>query len=58
MASIFGLPFDVRGDPAGAMRQVRRLPEATLGVKRSDTRLSGLLKNTPIEVIPIGRDDD
>jgi hypothetical protein len=54
----FGLPFDVRGDPAGSMREVGRLPEATLGTKRGDTRLTGLLKNTPIQVIPMRRDDD
>jgi len=47
----FGLPFDVTGDQVGSMREVRRLPEATLGTKRSDTRLTGLLKNTPITVI-------
>jgi hypothetical protein len=47
----FGLPFDMCGDPAGSMREVRRLPEATLGTKRGDTRLTGLLKDTPIEVI-------
>jgi hypothetical protein len=54
----FGLPFDVCGDPVGSMREVRRLPEATLGTKRGDTRLSGLLKDAPIRVISIGRDDD
>jgi hypothetical protein len=54
----FGLPFNVRGDPVGSVRAVRRLPEATLGTKRGDSRLTGLLKNTPIQVIPIGRDDD
>jgi hypothetical protein len=53
----FGLPFNVMGDPAGAMREVRRLPEATLGVKRGDTRLTGLLKNTPITVIRASHDD-
>jgi hypothetical protein len=53
----FGLPFDVRGDPAGAMQKVKRLPEATLGVKRGDTRLTGLLRNTPITVIRAGHDD-
>jgi len=54
----FGLPFDVRGDLAGEMQQVKRLPEAQLGTKRGDSGLTGLLKNTPIRVIPIGRDDD
>jgi hypothetical protein len=32
------------------MREVRRLPEATLGTKRGDTRLTGLLNDTPIKV--------
>jgi hypothetical protein len=40
----FGLPFDVCGDPAGSMREVRRLPEATLGRKRGDTRMTGLIR--------------
>jgi hypothetical protein len=43
----FGLPFDVRGDPVGSMRPVKRLAEATLDSKRGDIRLTGLLKNTP-----------
>jgi hypothetical protein len=43
----FGLPFGVAGDPAGAMRKVERLGEATLGSRRGDTRLTGLLKDTP-----------
>jgi hypothetical protein len=30
------------------MREVKRLGEASLGVKRGDTRLSGLLRNTEI----------
>jgi len=46
----FGLPFDVYGDPAGPMRKVSRLPEATLGMKSGDTRLTGLLNDTPIKV--------
>ena len=50
----FGLPFDVTGDPAGAMCEVRRLPEATLGVKRGDTRLTGLFRNTEIRTLPSG----
>jgi hypothetical protein len=35
-----------------------RRPEATLGMKGGDTRLTGLLENSPIRVIPTGRDDD
>src|SRR5580700_5314459 len=47
----FGLPFDVNGYQIGSMRGVRRLPEATLGTKRGDRRLTGLLKDTPLQVI-------
>jgi hypothetical protein len=46
----FGLSFDVCGDPAGPMRTVPRLPEAMLGTKSGDTRLTGLLNDTPIKV--------
>jgi hypothetical protein len=53
----FGLPFDVCGEPVGSIRPVKRLAEATLGMKRADTCLTGLLKNTPIRVITIGQDD-
>ena len=45
----FGFPFDINGNPAGPMQAVKRLGQATLGVKRGDTRLTGLLRNTPIE---------
>ena len=48
----FGLPFDVDGNRAGALREVLRLPEATLGVKGGDTRLTGLLRNTEIRTLP------
>jgi hypothetical protein len=41
----FGVPFDVTGNLIGPMRKVERVPEATLGTKRGDTRLTGLLKN-------------
>jgi hypothetical protein len=50
----FGLPFSVTGDPAGAMRKVERLGEATLGTRRGDTHLTGLLKNSSIRVIRAG----
>ena len=43
-ASDFGLPYNVSGDPVGGMQKVQRLYEATLGTKRGDTRLAGLLK--------------
>ena len=47
----FGLPFSVSGDRAGAMQKIERLGEATLGTKRGDTRLTGLLKNSQVQVI-------
>jgi len=53
----FGLPFSVTGDPAGAMQKVERLGQASLGTRRGDTRLTGLLKNSPIEVIRTGVDE-
>jgi hypothetical protein len=47
----FGIPFDLNGDCAGPMCAVQRLSQATLGTKRGDTRLTGLLKDAPIETI-------
>jgi hypothetical protein len=47
----FGLPFSITGDRAGAMQKIERLGEATLGTKRGDTRLTGLLKNSQVQVI-------
>jgi hypothetical protein len=47
----FGIPFDLNGNRAGPMRAVQRLSEATLGTKRGDTRLTGLLKDVPIKTI-------
>jgi hypothetical protein len=41
----FGLPFSITGDRTGAMQKIERLGKATLGTKRGDTRLTGLLKN-------------
>jgi hypothetical protein len=52
----FGLPFNIDGDPAGPMREIKRLGEATLGTKRGDTRLTGLLKDAPIQVVPASHD--
>jgi len=49
----FGIPFDVNGDRAGPMCVVQRLSEATLGTKRGDTRLTGLLKDAPIQTIRV-----
>ena len=53
----FGLPFTITGDRAGAMQKVERLGQATLGTRRGDTRLTGLLKGSPIEVIRTGEDE-
>jgi hypothetical protein len=50
----FGLPYSVTGDPAGGMQKVDRLGEATLGTRHGGTRLTGLLKDVPIRVIPSG----
>jgi hypothetical protein len=44
----FGLPFDVCGHQIGPMCEMRRLPEATLGRRRDDARLTGLLKDARI----------
>jgi hypothetical protein len=52
----FGIPFDLNGEQAGPMRHVERLGEAVLGTKHGDTRLTGLLKNTPIKIIRVDRD--
>jgi hypothetical protein len=46
----FGLPFGVTGDRAGTMQKVERLGQATLGTRRGDMSLTGLLKNSPILV--------
>lgn len=53
----FGLPYDIAGNPTGPMRAVARLGEAVLGIKRGDTRLTGLLKNAPIKLVPINGGD-
>ena len=44
----FGFPFDTAGNPAGPCRTVRRLGEATLGLKCSDSRLSSLFQKIDI----------
>jgi hypothetical protein len=51
----FGLPHSVTGDRTGAMQKVERLGKATLGTRRGDTHLTGLLKDSPIRGIPDGR---
>jgi hypothetical protein len=47
----FGLPFSVMGDRAGAMQKVERLGQATLGTRRGDVSLTGMLKDSPVQVI-------
>jgi hypothetical protein len=47
----YGLPYDLNGDPTGPMRPVERLGEAILGTKRGDTRLTGIFRNAPIQII-------
>jgi hypothetical protein len=44
----FGLPFSVTGERAGAMQKVERLGVATLGTRRGDVSLTGMLKDSPI----------
>jgi hypothetical protein len=44
----FGLPYSIVGDRAGAMQKVERLAVATLGTRRGDVSLTGLLKDSPI----------
>jgi hypothetical protein len=48
------LLFSVTGDRTGAMQKVERLGEATLGTRRGDTHLTGLLKDSSIRVIRAG----
>jgi hypothetical protein len=47
----FGWPFSITGDRAGTMQKVERLGVATLGTRRGDVRLTGLLKDSQIQVI-------
>jgi hypothetical protein len=49
----FGLPFSVTGDRSGAMQKVERLGVATLGTRRGDVSLTGMLKDSPIRVIRV-----
>ena len=53
----FGLPYSVDGGPAGGMQKIGRLGEATLGTKRGDTRLTGLLKNESIQLTQAFQDN-
>jgi hypothetical protein len=50
----FGLLYSITGDRAGAMQKVERLGEATLGRRRGDVSLTGMLKDSPIRVIQEG----
>jgi hypothetical protein len=50
----FGLPFSITSDRAGAMQKVERLGEATLGTRRGDVSLTGMMKDSPIRVIRAG----
>jgi hypothetical protein len=47
----FGFSYDLNGEPVGPMRLVERLQAAVLGTKRSDSRLTGLLWDTPIGIL-------
>jgi len=44
----FGLPYSVIGERSGAMQKVERLGVATLGTRRGDASLTGMLKDSPI----------
>lgn len=47
----FGVPYSVDGSPIGDMMAVKRIPEASLGLKRGDTRLGDLLRNSGSNMI-------
>jgi hypothetical protein len=47
----FGLSYDLDGDPVGPLQPVQRLAEAVLGIKRGDSRLTGLLRDAPIGLL-------
>ena len=44
----FGLPYSVTGDPAGGTQKIERLGEATLGTRRGDVSLTGILNDSPV----------
>ena len=52
----FGLPFSITGDRSGAMQKIERLGQATLGTRRGDVSLTGMLKDSPVGVIRVGED--
>jgi hypothetical protein len=47
----FGLLFSITGDRSGAMQKIERLGQATLGTRRGDASLTGMLKDSPIQVV-------
>jgi len=47
----FGLPYSVIGERSGAMQKIERLGQATLGTRRGDVSLTGMLKDSPVQVI-------
>ena len=47
----FGFPYDLNGDPVGPMQPVKRLQEAVLGTKPSDSPLTGLFRDIPIGIL-------
>ena len=46
-----GWSFSITGDRIGAIQKDERLGEATFGTRRGDMRLTGLLKDSPVQVI-------
>jgi hypothetical protein len=54
----FGVEFGVDGFPKGAMVAIERLPEARLGFKHGDDRLTGLLKDDAEEIVFGGIDSE
>jgi hypothetical protein len=52
-AADYGVEYDVNGSPVGDMVAIPRVPQASLGTKRGDARLTGLLKDDPIENNPM-----
>lgn len=47
----FGIPYDCFGSRIGSLMKVRRVPEGSLGLKKSDTRLTGLFKDSSITIV-------
>jgi hypothetical protein len=49
----FGLLYSITRDRVGAMQKVERLGQATLGARRGDVSLTGMLKDSPVQVIRV-----